>query len=206
MGSRQEGESRSARKRRDILNAARTLFLAEGYAGAGMEVVAREAAVSTATLYVHFPSKSELFRAVVEEAVAGLAREVVETRAETGDARGRLNTFALAYARFYSDPLSRSVFRLATGERRRFAELADYFRERSRSDLGGSAIAIISRLSEEGLLSVEKPAWAAGHLLGMIEHATLVLGLVAGDDARPSRSLEVICDDAVQTFLARYGR
>lgn len=206
MGSRPEGETRSARKRRDILNAARQLFLSEGYAGAGMEQVAREAAVSTATLYVHFPSKSDLFRAVVEEAVAGLAREVVETRAETGDARARLNTFARAYARFYADPLSRSVFRLATGERRRFGEMADYFRDRSRSDLGGSAIAVISRLRDEGLLTMDKPAWAAGQLLGMIEHATLVYGLVAGDEAQPTRPLEAICADAVETFLARYGR
>ena len=204
MGERGD-ESRSARKRRDILNAGQSVFLREGYAGAGMEVVAREASVSTATLYAHFPSKGDLFVAVVEEAVSTLAGDIEETLDFPGGARERLLAFALAYGRFYTDPLSRAVFRLVTGERRRFADLADHFRNRSRHQLGGSAITLIGRLAEEGLLKVDKPAWAAGQLLGMIEHVTLVFGLVAGDEAVPARPLDDICADAVETFLARYG-
>jgi AcrR family transcriptional regulator len=200
-----EGSRRSVRKRLDILSAGREVFLSEGYAATGMEVVAKAAAVSTATLYAHFPSKADLFAAVVEEAVAGLAKGVEDTRAESGSARERLMAFARAYGAFYCDPLSRAVFRLVSGERRRFAEQADHFRQRSRMTLGGSAITIISALAEEGLLKVEKPAWAAGQLLGMIEHATLVLGLVAGDDAMPRRPLDDICADAVETFLARFA-
>ena len=204
MGERGEG-TRSERKRRDIMNAGQTVFLREGYAGAGMEVVAREASVSTATLYAHFPSKGDLFIAVVEEAVANLAHDIEATLEAPGDARERLLAFSLAYARFYTDPLSRAVFRLVTGERRRFAELADHFRHRSRHQLGGSAITLIGALIEEGQLKVEKPAWAAGQLLGMLEHVTLVFGLVAGDDVVPKRPIEDTCADAVETFLARYG-
>jgi AcrR family transcriptional regulator len=198
------GETRSERKRRDILKAGQSVFLREGYSGAGMEVVAREAAVSTATLYAHFPSKGDLFVAVVESAVASLASDIEDTLDTTGDARARLMAFSLAYARFYTDPLSRAVFRLVTGERRRFSELADHFRSRSRHALGGNAITLIGQLVEEGQLKVEKPAWAAGQLLGMLEHVTLIFGLVAGDEAVPRRPLEDICADAVETFLARY--
>jgi AcrR family transcriptional regulator len=198
------GETRSERKRRDILKAGQSVFLREGYSGAGMEVVAREAAVSTATLYAHFPSKGDLFVAVVESAVASLASDIEDTLDTTGDARARLMAFSLAYARFYTDPLSRAVFRLVTGERRRFSELADHIRSRSRHALGGNAITLIGQLVEEGQLKVEKPAWAAGQLLGMLEHVTLIFGLVAGDEAVPRRPLEDICADAVETFLARY--
>lgn len=204
MGER-GGETRSERKRRDIMRAGQAVFLREGYSGAGMEVVAREASVSTATLYAHFPSKGDLFIAVVEAAVANLAKAVEDTLDFPGSARERLMAFSGAYARFYTDPLSRAVFRLVTGERRRFAELADHFRAWSRNTLGGSAITLIARLADEGLLKVEKPAWAAGQLLGMLEHFTLVFGLVAGDEAAPRRPLEDICDDAVETFLARYA-
>ncbi|WGM40268.1 TetR/AcrR family transcriptional regulator [Caulobacter sp. NIBR1757] len=204
MGER-AGETRSERKRRDIMAAGQSVFLREGYAGAGMEVVAREAAVSTATLYAHFPSKGDLFIAVVEAAVANLASDIEDTLDTPGDARARLMAFSLAYARFYADPLSRAVFRLVTGERRRFSDLADHFRHRSRHALGGHAITLIDQLAAEGLLKIEKPAWAAGQLLGMLEHVTLVFGLVAGDDAVPRRPLEGSCTDAVETFLARYG-
>lgn len=199
------GETRSERKRRDILRAGQTVFLREGYSGTGMEVVAREAAVSTATLYAHFPSKGDLFVAVVEGAVANLADGVEEALRTAGDARARLTAFSLAYARFYSDPLSRAVFRLVTGERRRFTDLADHFRNRSRHKLGGSAITLIGELVEQGQLKLEKPSWAAGQLLGMLEHVTLTFGLVAGDDAIPRRPIEESCADAVETFLARYG-
>ncbi|MDO9337742.1 MAG: TetR/AcrR family transcriptional regulator [Caulobacter sp.] len=204
MGDRGEG-TRSARKRRDIMQAGQSVFLREGYSGAGMEVVAREASVSTATLYAHFPGKGDLFVAVVESAVRNLAHDIEETLDFPGAARERLLAFSHAYARFYTDPLSRAVFRLVIAERRRFTELADHFRNRSRHALGGNAITLIGQLVEEGLLKVEKPAWAAGQLLGMLEHATLVFGLVAGDDVLPRRPIDDICADAVDTFLARYG-
>lgn len=196
--------SRSDRKRREILDTARVLFLREGFAGAGMETLAREAGVSTATLYAHFPSKSEMFRTVVEEAVAELARGVRDTTTQRGDCRTRLREFAYAYAEFYSDPLSRSVMRMVTAERRRFSGVANYFQDRALAELGGAAIEILNALAADGEIRFEKASWAAGQLLGMIEHATLVYGLVSGDDAMPRRPIRMICDDAVDTFLARY--
>ncbi|HYE44459.1 MAG TPA: TetR/AcrR family transcriptional regulator [Caulobacter sp.] len=203
MGER-EGGSRSERKRRGILEAGRAIFLNEGYAGAGMEQVARAASVSTATLYAHFPSKADLFEAVVGGAIARLTHDLEDARVE-GGARQRLLALALALGRFYSAPLSRSLFRLVTSERRRFNSLADRFLERSRVEIGGAAVALVADLREAGLIRVAKPAWAAGQLLGMIEHATLVIGLMAGDEVNPRRPLEAICEDAVETFLARYG-
>jgi AcrR family transcriptional regulator len=170
-----------------------------------MEVLAREAGVSTATLYAHFPSKSELFRTVVENAVAELARQVRDTTNTTGGPRRRLCEFAYAYADFYVDPMSRAVFRMVTAERRRFGGVADYFQDRAHVELGGAAMAVINSLVLQGEIRVEKVSWAAGQLLGMLEHATLVYGLVVGDEALPRRPIRDICDDAVETFLARYA-
>lgn len=203
MGER-EWDTRSERKRRAILDAAREIFLNQGYAGAGMEAVARSAAVSTATLYAHFQSKADLFEAVVEEAVAGLTAELRSTR-DDGDARTRLTLFAVALGRFYCEPLSRSLFRLVTAERRRFGKLADRFQARSRRDIGGVALALIQELAKDGLLNIDDPASAAGQLLGMLEHPTLTMGLMAGDETVPQRPVEAICQEAVETFLARYA-
>ena len=55
------GSTRTERKRSLILLAAKDAFAREGYSQTGMEQVARDAGVSTATLYAHFPSKAELF-------------------------------------------------------------------------------------------------------------------------------------------------
>lgn len=199
------GLKRAEHKRAEILNAARSLFLREGYSDTGMEVVARAASVSTATLYAYFPSKADLFKVVIFETARDMAGPVRESARAKGDARQRLLAFANAYAAFFSRPLTRAMFRLVAAERRRFEEVAEYFLQSARDELGGAAIAVISDLAERGDITVQKPSWAAGQLMGMMDHMTLVLGLSAGDETLPRRPLKDICDDAVETFLARYA-
>ena len=58
-------------KRRQILDGARRMFLAQGFDAASMGEIAREAGVSKGTLYVYFKSKEELFEAIVEAQVPG---------------------------------------------------------------------------------------------------------------------------------------
>jgi hypothetical protein len=41
--------------------------------------------------------------------------------------------------------------------------------------------------------------------MGMIEHPVFFMPLVTGDEVRATRSNAQIAEDAVQTFLARYG-
>ena len=197
--------NRSERKKTEILAAARGVFLREGYFAAGMELVARVAGVSTATLYAYFPSKAKLFEIVVHDAVRLMAGPVRDSVRTTGDARTRLTSVALAYATLMAQPATRAMFRMVAGERRRFQAVADHVLRDARQTLGGAAIAVIEDLVESGELAVAQPARAAGQLLGMLDHPTLVLGLTAGDETQPARSLADICEDAVETFLARYG-
>lgn len=203
--STSQGDSRSARKRKHILDSARSIFAREGFSHAGMEQVARDAGVSTATLYAHFPGKADLFRVVIEDNIADIAGRVRHTATLDGDARTRLNAFGCAYAAFYCEPTSRATFRMVVAERRRFPELADHFQERGRTELAGPLIDILEELSASGQIVIDKASWAAGQLQGMIEHATLTFGLIAGDDVVPNRPVEAVVADAVETFLARYG-
>jgi AcrR family transcriptional regulator len=62
------------RRRRDarpaeIAEAALELFVEHGFAATRMEAIARRAGVTKGTLYLYFPSKEDLFRAVVKENV-----------------------------------------------------------------------------------------------------------------------------------------
>ena len=196
--------NRSERKKTEILTAARGVFLREGYSAAGMEVVARMAGVSTATLYAYFPSKAKLFEIIVLDAVRHMAGPVRDSVHAKGDARARLTSLALAYATFMSRPATRAMFRMVASERRRFGAVADHVLHGARQDLGGAAIQVVGDLIETGELAADHPARAAGQLLGMLDHATLVLGLTAGDETQPVRPLADICADAVETFLARY--
>ncbi|WP_300715426.1 helix-turn-helix domain-containing protein, partial [Hydrogenophaga sp.] len=49
----------------ELLDAALTLFVEKGFAATRVEEVAAMAGVSKGTLFLYFPSKEELFKAVV---------------------------------------------------------------------------------------------------------------------------------------------
>jgi AcrR family transcriptional regulator len=63
-------------KRRQIIDGARRLFLAQGFDAASMNAIAHEAGVSKGTLYVYFKSKEELFEAIVEEQCAKQGEQI----------------------------------------------------------------------------------------------------------------------------------
>src|SRR3954452_886388 len=62
-------ESRSARKRRAILEAATAAFLRNGYLGTSMDEIAAAAGVSKQTVYKHFADKQRLFAEIVTTTV-----------------------------------------------------------------------------------------------------------------------------------------
>jgi AcrR family transcriptional regulator len=193
-------------KRRDtIVREARRFFMSQGYAATRIEPIARAACVSTATLYAYFPSKDHLFGAVIEEAAQDFSEQMECVRMTEGSAREILTSFALAYARFMGDPFVRSVFRLVMAERPRFREVAMGFFNKGRSDFGHPLILALGTLVERGELRVAKASWAAGQLMGMVEHPVFFMPLVTGDEVQSERTPEQIASEAVETFLARYG-
>ena len=192
-------------KREAILRHARRSFVAEGYAGTRIEPIARDAGVSTATLYALFDGKAELFAAVIKDAAVDFERLMRRVRTASGSARERLTCFAGAYAGFMADPFIRSVFRLVMAERPRFRDVAMKFFARGKADFGKVLIDSLRELAGKGELRIARPSWAAGQLMGMIEHPVFFMPLVTGDEVMPVRSTDQIAADAVETFLARYG-
>jgi AcrR family transcriptional regulator len=80
IGSRTD-EVQGKRERRkearpgELLAAALDLFVEKGFAATRAEEVAQRAGVSKGTLFLYFPSKEELFKAVVRENISGRFQE-----------------------------------------------------------------------------------------------------------------------------------
>lgn len=115
-------------KRRAILDAAFAVFAREGYAQAGVDVIAAEAGVAKATVYNHFGDKETLLRetfgALAESALAqNLA--AVERLSGRGELRETLEDVGLRLARCYCDERSRAMRRLLAAEAGQFPELLD---------------------------------------------------------------------------------
>jgi len=193
-------------KRQAILRYARKAFVNDGYAATKIEPIAREAGVSTATLYALFEGKAQLFSAVIEDASQDFARQMAGVGVIEGDARQQLISFADAYAGFMSDPFVRAVFRLVMAERPRFQPVARRFFDHGQLAFGAALIGILKAQCAAGALKpIDRPSWAAGHLMGMIEHPVFFVPLVTGDEIAVRRTNAEIVEDAVDTFMARYG-
>ena len=65
-------ERRKDARPAELLAAALELFVERGYAATRLDDVARQAGVSKGTVYLYFPSKEELFKAVVREGLVPL--------------------------------------------------------------------------------------------------------------------------------------
>lgn len=188
-----------------IIREARHYFVSEGYAGTRIEPIAREACVSTATLYMLFDSKASLFEAVIKDAANDFSKKLEALKVEGKPSRQLITDILVSYTEFLADPFVRQMFRLVLSERPRFSDLVSDFFDIGRGNIAHILIAVMDQLAEEGLVRFEKASWAISQLLGMVEHSVLLLPLATNRDPVMSRSCKVLAEDAVETFWARYG-
>src|SRR5450432_2525045 len=91
-------------KRRQIMEGARRVFLADGFDGASMNDIARVAGVSKGTLYVYFESKEQLFEALIRDERRKQAERLMETSFATNDVRAVLFDFGCRLIEMMSRP------------------------------------------------------------------------------------------------------
>ena len=88
------------RTQKAILDAARDLFLAEGYQHVSMRKIADRIDYSPAAIYSYFPSKDDIFFALAEEGFQILAHGVLGAIRDVGDPFQRLRRGLWAFYQF----------------------------------------------------------------------------------------------------------
>ncbi len=90
------------RRGKDILTAARELFIEHGYDGTTVEMITRRAGISTGTFYLYYDNKIEVFKAIQDEGLDLLIAMVGESLRKTGPgAEERLTAIARTYLEYY---------------------------------------------------------------------------------------------------------
>lgn len=113
----------------ELLAAALDLFVEKGFAATRAEEVARRAGVSKGTLFLYFPTKEDLFKAVVRENIAGRFPEWnAEFEAYTGDTAELLRHFMQQWWHRVGDTQVGGITKLMMSEASNFPELADFYR------------------------------------------------------------------------------
>ncbi len=121
-------QRRKEERPQELLDAALALFVEKGFAATRSEEVAARAGVSKGTLYLYFPSKEDLLKAVIREHVS---KEIAVGAQLVQDFKGssaELLRQVLGgwWTRLYDSPAS-AVFKLVITEVRNFPEIAQFY-------------------------------------------------------------------------------
>jgi AcrR family transcriptional regulator len=195
-------------KRQAILRAALTVFAREGYAQAGVDVIAAEAGVAKPTVYNHFGDKETLFReAIAADANRALAEHlaVVERLQDRGgDVRTMLEDVGLHMLECYCDDRSWALRRLLYAELTQFPDLIDIVRGRAADRVTDALADKLARLSLAGRLGRLDPAEAAEQFIALLT-GPMEARARLGTRRVPDDELRAVTRAAVSTFLHAFA-
>ncbi len=199
-----ENQPEESAKRRQIMDGARSVFLASGFDAASMGEIARQAGVSKGTLYVYFDSKEGLFEAIIESERRTQAEQVFALDGSDPDVEGSLTRLGVAFVLFLCQPDALGSLRTVMAIAERMPALGRSFYQ------AGPAfgIARLAGYLEEqvgaGVLDVADCEVAAAQFLDACQ-ATLFKPLLFNAAGQPTQArIEHVVGIAVRTFLAAY--
>jgi AcrR family transcriptional regulator len=139
-------ERRKESRPAELLAAALEFFVERGYAATRLDEVAARAGVSKGTLYLYFPSKEDLFKAVVRETIVPQIDELRRSvdRADDDCAELLRSFFAQWWQRFGASRLG-GIAKLIVAEAGNFPEVARFFQEEVIEPHSELLVAIIER-------------------------------------------------------------
>lgn len=193
---------RSVQKRDAILDAARDVFTADGYAGASVDAIAARAGVSKRTVYDHFGGKDPLFVAVLTREtaslVAALRTAIEEELPADADPADALLPFARRVATVAFASSEYVAFRRLVGTR-------GAPRGPSLPEDADPETLLAERLRDfdrAGRLRAPDPRRAAQHFVAL----TFTIAFEALDaPAGAGEDVDAILRDGTDAFLRAYG-
>jgi TetR/AcrR family transcriptional repressor of mexJK operon len=204
-----EDDPRVVRTRAAVVEAARTLFMRNGYSGTTMEDIAALAGLAKRTVYNNYPDKDALFNQIVldviafaEEFARGLREEftagitAANLHASLDDLGGRL---ALAVVR----PEVIALRRLLISEARALPSLAREYFDRVPGQVIDALASGFEQLGHAGL-RVPDGRRAAAQFAYLVVGEPLDRAMLVGTTP-PREQIIAYARDGVETFLARYG-
>ena len=193
------------RKYDQVVAGARDVFLAHGFEGASVDLIAKKAEVSKATLYSYFPDKRILFVEVAKQECASQADRTLEIENLDLPVREMLLAMARGIVDFLTSGFALRIFRICVAESDRFPELGQEFY------LSGPCL-IEDRLSEyfqhtveRGELKIDDVRLAAQQFNGLLKIDVFTKMIFNIVDKPDPEELDRIVNGAVDTILARYG-
>jgi len=200
------GRPKDLAKRASILDAAKGLFLEQGYQGVSMDQIAAAAGVSKLTVYSHFGDKDSLFA----EAVAAKCREAVPddlfANPPEGPLREQLRAIGQAFFALVTSEEAISMHRMMNTPGTAENALRELFWNAGPQRLQAAFARFLQDRMAEGRLRVDDVALAASQFFCLLKgelHPMMACGLCARP--RPEE-VDRHVDATVDFFLRAHGQ
>jgi len=159
--------SRGLERQARILKAATELFLKGGYGETSIDAIVEKSGGSKATLYSYFPTKGDLFRAVVDSVVSNRDEPELEP---SDDIRTALSIYAELRMRVVFSIRHRELLRLIISERDRFPDIARLYYDRGPKRSHDLLVEYMQELKKRKLLNISCADESAEFFIGMLLH------------------------------------
>jgi TetR/AcrR family transcriptional regulator len=145
-------ERRKEARPGELLAAALDLFVEKGFAATRAEEVAQRAGVSKGTLFLYFPSKEELFKAVVREFLSSAISDALEDLPKhQGSSSELVRMTMLRSWEEYGNTKASGITKLMMSEANNFPELAHFYQ----SEVIVPAYKLLQKVIQRGIDSGE---------------------------------------------------
>ena len=198
-------EIKRGRKYDQVIAGARDVFLAQGFEGASVDLIAKEANVSKATLYSYFPDKRILFIEVAKQECASQAERALQVDAPDVPVREMLTTTAHKMMELLTSNFAQRIFRICVAESDRFPELGREFYLSGPKLWEDRLSAYFEHACARGELKIDDIELAAMQFQELVK-SEIFVKMVFNIIEKPTKAqVDRIIDGAVEMFLARYG-
>jgi AcrR family transcriptional regulator len=202
-------QRRKEARPQELLDAALELFVERGFAATRSEDVAARAGVSKGTLYLYYPSKEELLKAVVRENLGALIREGADIAGGfEGDTQQLLALLMHTWWERIGDTPASGIFKIILTEMGNFPDFARFYMD----EVIEPGRALFTRVLQRGIDAGELRPIALFEVVHLLIFPTLMLCLhrhsvgpchVPSRELDPHRFIDTHVDTVVNGLLRR---
>jgi TetR/AcrR family transcriptional regulator len=192
----------SQERREAIIRSAIELFSERGFQGTTTRELAKACGVSEPTLYQHFPSKSDLYSAIIDACCdfeAEPPEEYLRIYAERRDDEGYFREVARVVREFYEEHAS--FIRLLQFSALERHELAPMFLDRLKRPFLDETVHYIQRRMDEGAFHQGIPTAISGFLLGSLDNILKEKFVFGQTQCSTTENLDEWIEQLLQVFL-----
>ncbi|WP_071515955.1 TetR/AcrR family transcriptional regulator [Geitlerinema sp. PCC 9228] len=197
--------TRSAEKKKAILNAAADLFVERGYDGVSVDAIVKEVGGSKANIYNYFGGKQGLFRAIVEDMSQQILSPLADAEIGNLPPREALTAIGKQVMSVVLSDRAIGLLRIVIAENRQFPELGSLFLKSGPQPCHQCLAQYLEKQQQLGTLKPCDSQQAAMQFIGMFLGSIQMQRLLGTMSAPDQQQIETLVDSAVTTFLEGYS-